>query len=190
MVIESNTVANISRMPNPGHSRRGRNAAAVLLAASLAACFSFSCHERTSQEEIAAVLADLAACVEDKDADGLVAHLADDYRDGDGRDRAATRAMAEGYFSRFRGIKIKLLSSRIAVAADNTAEAQADVSFFSGVASALRKAVGFSGENYRVTCLFRRLDAWKMTEASWVYVPLEGLFPESLDILRGLFPDL
>jgi ketosteroid isomerase-like protein len=166
------------------------NSALSLLAVIIMAALPFSCRERTTQEEIAAVLDDMAARVENKDADGLVAHLADDYRDGEGRDRSDTKTLAEGYFSRFRGIKIRLLSSRITVGADGSAEAQADVSFFSGVASALRKAVGFSGENYRVTCSFRKQDAWKMTEASWVYVPLDGLFPESLDILRGLFPDV
>ncbi len=171
-------------------SRIPRNTAAFILALIGISAFSFSCRERTEKENIAAVLDEMAARVEAKDIAGLVDHLTDDYRDGDGRDRADTRAMAEGYFRRYRGIKIKLLSSRITMAANGTAVAEADVSFFSGVASALRKAVGFSGENYRLSCVFRRQGAWRIAEADWTFIPLEGLFPESLEILREIFPDL
>ncbi len=59
--------------------------------------------------------------------------------------------MAEEYFSRYRGIKTKLLSSRVTLGEAGTASAEVDVSLYSGVGAALRKAVGFSGENYRVS---------------------------------------
>ena len=150
----------------------------------------FSCRAKTEQEIIAAVIADMAARVEKKDARGLVAHLAGDYRDAEGRDRVQTEAMAEEYFSRYRGIKIKVLSSRIAMGETGAATAEIDVSLYSGVASALRKVVGFSGENYRVACAFRKGREWRVSESRWEYVPVESLFPESLKALRELFPDL
>jgi len=161
-----------------------------LLAAFVIAAVSISCHDRTDKENISAVIDDMAVRVEKKDAAGLVAHLTEDYQDGDGRDRFRTQAMAEEYFSRYRGIKIKLLSSRITMGAEQTATAEIDVSFFSGVAAALRKAVGFSGENYRVSCAFFKEGDWRIREASWTYIPLNSLFPESLEILRDIFPDL
>jgi ketosteroid isomerase-like protein len=161
-------------------------AMAVFLAAGLA----LSCRAKTDEEMIAAVLDDMAGRVEKRDAEGLVAHLAENYVDFEGRDRVATQAMAEEYFRRFRGIKTKALSSRIAMGESGTATAEIDVSLYSGVASALRKAVGFSGENYRVSCVFRRESEWRISEARWEYIPVQSLFPESLQVLRELFPDL
>jgi hypothetical protein len=172
-------------------ARRCRSARLVALAlALLGAAPPFSCRARTDREIIAAVIDEMAARMEKKDAPGLVAHLAGDYRDFEGRDRARTQAMAEEYFSRYRGIRIKVLSSRIAMGEAGTATAEIEVSLYSGLASALRKAVGFSGENYRVSCVFRREREWRVREASWEYVPLESLFPESLKALRELFPNL
>jgi hypothetical protein len=148
------------------------------------------CGAPTDRQLIDSVIADIAARVEKKDAAGLLAHLADGYLDFEGRDRTRTADMVEEYFSRARGIKIKLLASRIAMGEAGTAGAEIDVSFFSGVAAALRKAVGFSGENYRFSCRFHKNGEWRVTEARWDYIPLEGLFPESLKMLRELFPDL
>ena len=169
-----------------GHGRPG----VVLWMLILVPGLFFSCRGRTDKEAIAAVLDDMAARVEKKDAEGLAAHLTEDYRDHEGRDRAATQNLAGEYFSRYRGIKTKMLSSRIAMGEAGTATAEIDVSLYSGVASALRKAVGFSGENYRVSCVFRKEREWRISEARWEYVALDGLFPESLRILRELFPNL
>jgi hypothetical protein len=168
---------------------RNRKAAAlagVLFFAGLCFC----CRARTEKEAVAAVLDDLAATVEKKDAQGLVALLAADYADFAGRDREQTRAMAEEYFSHYRGIKTKLLSSRIAMGESGTAGAEADISLYSGIAAALRKAVGFSGENYRVSLVLRRDGRWRVSGASWEYIPISGLFPESLKALQEIFPEL
>jgi ketosteroid isomerase-like protein len=161
----------------------------LVLAAILAiACLSASCRARSDKDAVAAVLDDMAARVEDRDAAGLVAHLAEDYADFEGRDRIATQTMAEEYFRRYRGIKTKVLSSRIAMAAAGKATAEMDVSLYSGVAAALRKAVGFSGENYRVSCVLRKEGRWRVSEARWEFIPMSGLFPESIKVLQELFP--
>lgn len=160
--------------------------AGVLLLAGL----FFPCCSRSESDAIAVLLDDVAARVENKDTAGLIAHLAADYSDFAGRDREQTRAMAEDYFRRYRGIKIKMLSSRIAMGEGGRATAEIDVSLYSGIGAALRKAVGFSGENYRVSCVLRREGEWRFSEASWESVTLDGLFPESLKVLREIFPDL
>jgi hypothetical protein len=182
-------------MNQPAMARPDRRAENSRLAAALVMllaipCLLCHCRGKTDKEMIDDVIAKMAVQVEKKDAAGLVAHLAHDYRDVEGRDRAQTEAMAEEYFSRYRGIRIKVLSSRIAMGEAGTATAEIEVSLYSGLASALRKAVGFSGENYRVSCVFRREREWRVREASWEYVPLESLFPESLKALRELFPNL
>lgn len=163
---------------------------AAVAAVILAAAVAFSCGAQTDREAIAAAIDDMAARVEKKDAAGVVAHLAPGYLDFAGRDRERTGAMVEEYFSRYRGIKAKLLASRIAMGEAGTASAEIDVSLYSGVAAALRKAVGFSGENYRFSCVFRKNGKWLVSEARWESIPMESLFPESLKILRELFPNL
>jgi hypothetical protein len=169
-------------------TQKAGRAGAIVLCMFVAMLFN-GCRGQSEEDAVAGVFADMAARVERRDADGLIGHLDADYADFEGRDRAATREMAEEYFRRYRGIKAKLLSSRVSLGEAGTAAAEVDVALYSGVASALRKAVGFDGENYRVTCRLRKSDRWRLSEASWEYVPVSGLFPESLQVLRELFPD-
>jgi len=136
------------------------------------------------------MIAKMAVQVENKDARGLIAHLAEDYSDSEGRDRAKTASMVEQYFSRYRGIVIKVLASRIDLRSTQDAGVETDVAFYSGAASAFRKLIGFSGENYRFRFDLRKTNSWMIQKAQWEYMPLTGLFPESLKILRELFPDL
>ncbi|MBN2346998.1 MAG: hypothetical protein JXO51_11480 [Candidatus Aminicenantes bacterium] len=170
-------------------AENGRLAAALvmLLVIPFLLC---QCRGKTDKELVAVLIAEMAVQVEKKNAAGLVAHLAADYRDGEGRDRAATADLAEDYFRRYRFIKVKVLTSRIEMGEGGGARVQTDVSLYSGAAAALRKAVGFDGENYRFSSILRKEDEWRFVEASWEAVPVDGLFPESLAILRELFPDL
>lgn len=164
-----------------------RRAALLALGALLLA--SAGCGGPSEEERVAEVFADMVAGVESRDAGRLVGHLGENYIDFEGRDRAATREMAESYFSRYRGIKVKLLSSRVTLEEGGRATAEVEVSLYSGVASALRKAVGFDGENYRFSCALAKGERWRIVEAGWEFVPVSGLFPESLQVLRELFPD-
>lgn len=166
-------------------ARKAAAPALVLLLAGL----SVGCRARSEKETVIEVLAALAEKVENKDAPGLAALLTADYADFAGRDRGQTQVMAEEYFSRYRGIKTKLLSSRVTMGEPGTASAEADVSLYSGLGAALRKAVGFSGENYRVLLVLRKEGRWRVSEARWEFIPESGLFPESLKVLQELFPD-
>jgi hypothetical protein len=168
----------------------GRKPAAALLLPLLVPWLFVDCRPKTDKEIVAAMIATLAAQVEEKDAAGLIAHLAEDYRDGEGRDRARTAALVEDYFSRFRGIVVKVLASRIEMRSPQSAGVETDVAFYSGAAAAFRKLIGFSGENYRFRFTLRKNAAWTIQGADWEFVPLSGLFPESLQILRELFPGL
>ncbi|MCX6557234.1 MAG: hypothetical protein NTW95_07385 [Candidatus Aminicenantes bacterium] len=162
----------------------------ALLALILLGGSSVSCRKKSESEIIAALVADMAASAEKRDADGLIVHLAPDYRDFSGRDREQTAAMVEEYFSRYRGIVIHLLASRIVIESPNSAALETDISLSSGAAQAFRKLIRFSGENYCFSCRLRKEERWLITEAGWEYVALDGLFPESLKILRELFPNL
>ena len=153
-------------------------------------CWFVSCRQKTETEIIAALVAELAVRAEKRDAAGLIACLAEGYSDFERRDRAQTATLLEEYFSRYRGIVIHVLASRITIDNARNAVVESDVSLSSGAAQAFRKLVRFSGENYRFGCRLRKDGRWLITEAKWEYVAVAGLFPESLKILRELFPNL
>jgi len=160
----------------------------LIIAAFFAA--NASCRRKSESEVIAGLVAELAVRAEKRDAAGLIAHLAGNFRDGTGRDRERTAALIEEYFSRYRGIVIHVLASRIVVDGPGSASLETDVSLSSGAAQAFRKLIRFSGENYRFRCRLRKNGRWLITEAEWEYVPVESLFPESLKLFRELFPNL
>lgn len=164
--------------------------AGVLPIVIIASLFMASCRSKTETEVIADLVADMAVQAEKRDAAGLIAHLAGDYLDFEGRDRAQTAALIEEYFSRYRGIVIHVLSSRIVIEGARGAALETDVSLSSGAAQAFRKMVRFSGENYRFRCRLRKDGRWLVTGAEWEYVAVDGLFPESVQLLRELFPNL
>ncbi|HSQ36203.1 MAG TPA: hypothetical protein VLQ89_09470, partial [Candidatus Binatia bacterium] len=149
-----------------------------------------SCRGKSEKEVIAALVADLAVSAEKRDAPGLIVHLDPGYRDFEKRDREQTAALIEEYFSRYRGIVIHVLASRIEIDGPGSASLETDVSLSSGAAQAFRKLIRFSGENYRFRFRLRKDDRWRITGAEWEYVAIDGLFPESLKIFRELFPNL
>jgi hypothetical protein len=168
----------------------GRKLAGIFFLLLFLSLSTVSCRQKTETEVIAAMVADMAAKAEKRDAAGLIVYLAGDYRDFEKRDRARTAAMMEEYFSRYRGIVIHVLSSRIVIEGPRNAALETDVSLSSGAARAFRKMIRFSGENYRFRCRLGKDNRWLISEAEWEYVPVEGLFPESLKILHELFPNL
>ena len=174
--------------PAPGSDVMSRTLRILVPALAALVLLLPSCRRQGDEDAVVVVLEDMAGRVEARDADGLVRHLAADYSDFESRDREATRRMAGEYFRRFRGIKAKLLATRVALGEAGSATADVDVALYSGLASALRQAAGFPGENFRVSCALRRRGRWQVLSARWEYVPVSGLFPESLQALRELFP--
>jgi hypothetical protein len=167
-----------------------RKLAAVILLLLFVSWLFISCRQKTESEIIAALLADMAVRAEKRDSAALIDNLAADFHDFQGRDLKQTAAMLQEYFSRYRGIVIHVLASRIVIENTRNAAVETDVSLSSGAAQAFRKLIRFSGENYRFQCRLRKDGRWLITEVKWEYMALESLFPESLKILRELFPTL
>jgi hypothetical protein len=166
-----------------------RKLAAAFLFLIFVSWLFFSCRQQTETEIIAGVLADMAGMIEKKDVAGLIGFLAEDYHDFAERDRQQTAEMLQEYFSHYRGIVVHVLASRIAIEDARNAAVETDVSLSSGAAQAFRKMIRFSGENYRCQCRLRKNSRWLITDAKWEYVAVESLFPESLKLLRELFPN-
>lgn len=173
----------------------GRRALAWAAAAALAATAlaPLSCGKPSDEAAIGALLREAVARAEKRDVEGLMALFAPDYRDFQGRDPEGTRRLVTEYLDRYHGIVIHLLGTRIAaIGPDGTASAEFELALSHGAAEVLRKLIRYAGEYYHFRVDLRRdgPEAWRFTSAEWRYVDLAGLLPESLEILRKLFPGL
>ncbi len=152
--------------------------------------FTF-CQEKTDEELILEVMEDVGKYAEKKDMSSVMINLADDYHDFEGRGKKETQDMINEYYERYRGIAINVLSSRVDEIQSQEASIQTEVAFSSGAAKVFRKLIRYSTENYRLKIkLIKRNGRWQIQYAEWRYVTLNELFPESLSILKKIFPDL
>jgi hypothetical protein len=121
----------------------------------------------------------------------VMARLADDYRDFEGRDKAATESLIRNYLGR-GGIVIHLLATRVeAVEPGRVASLRAEAMLSSGAAEVFRKLIRYAGECYRFDIHLRKGPGgdWLVEWAAWEPVALTDLFPESLKALKKLFPE-
>jgi hypothetical protein len=163
---------------------------ALLLPFLLAVMF-VSCGERSEEDVILDLMDQVGDYVEKKDIDNLLMYFAEDYKDFEGRDKNQTRAMISQYFLDFHGIVSHVLSTQIEDVTAVGASIQTDVLISSGGAKLFRKLVKYAGDYYRIKAkLVKREGLWQLQYAEWTYISLEDLFPESLSILKKIFPNL
>ncbi|HMA54168.1 MAG TPA: hypothetical protein VKT17_06875 [Acidobacteriota bacterium] len=165
-------------------------AASVLAAVVL---WAPACGKPSDESAIRARLRESVARAEKKDVRGLMEFFAPDYTDFEGRDRTGTLRLITEYLDQYRGVVIHLLGARVGdVGPDGRASVECEVSLSHGAAEVLRKLIRYTGEYYRFRIELRRSGRaeWLFTYAEWRSIGLAELFPESLDILKKLFPGL
>jgi hypothetical protein len=156
-----------------------------------AALSLFVCRAKTDEDLILELMDKIDKLVEKKDMAGLMANLTEDYSDFEARDKSATQAMVKDYFAHYRGIVIHLLSTKIDSLDSSAASIQTEVALSSGAAQVFRKLLRFSTDNYRFKFKLTKLQgAWKIQYAEWRYVSLNELYPESMTILKKIFPGI
>jgi hypothetical protein len=162
--------------------------AAALVAAALLAP---ACRAPSEEARIRGLLEEAVSRAGRRDAAGLMELCAPDYADSEGRDQARTGDLVGGYFDRYRGIVIHLLGARVGEAGpDGLVPVECEVSLSHGAAELLRKLIRYAGSFYRFRFELRRdpRAGWRFASAAWEEVGLAELFPESLDLLKELFP--
>ena len=168
-----------------------RFTAAAALAAALA--LGMSCAEASDEDLIRELVEEAAARAEERDVEALGALFAADYEDFEGRDAAGTVRLIADHLARRRGVVVHVLGVRVgAVGTDGRAEVESEVALSHGAAEMLRRLVRFGGEYYRFRIEAIRVASgeWRFAYAEWRAVGTVDLFPESLAVLRKLFPDL
>ena len=132
------------------------------------------------------LMTDLA---EDEETAKIMEVFSDGYEDFEGRDKSATEGMILNYFGTYRGIVLHVLGVRVADIQAEEASLEADVTFSSGTAQALRRLIRFAGEYYRINIRWvKEGGEWMAAYAEWRQVGLDDLFPESRDKLQKILP--
>jgi hypothetical protein len=171
-------------------ARPSRLAAAGLV---LAGILAMSCGRPSDENSIRALLKDASSLAEKRDLAGLMELFAADYRDFQGRGVAATRLLIADYLDRYHGLVVHLLGVRLGeIGSEGTASLECEIVLSHGAAEVLRRLVRVAGEYYHFRMEVRRTapGEWRFASAAWESVGLDELFPESLRILRELFPGL
>ena len=174
-------------------TRPGPRALFAILTFAAVSIFTAACGTPSEEARVRELLKKTVALAEKKDVRALREFFAPDYQDFEGRDVEDTARLVTAYLTRFRGVVIHLLGARVGpIGPDGRASVECEVSLSHGAAEVLRKLIRYSGEYYRFELELRRSDRgdWRYTYAEWQAISLVDLFPESLAILKKLFPDL
>jgi hypothetical protein len=181
-----------ARRRGPARLKRvGRTVLLIVLGAITASLFVM-CRATSEESRIREFIKETTALAEKGHLKALMDRLADDYSDFEGRDKAATETLVRDYLGR-GGIVIHLLGARVeAVEAGGEASVRAEAMLSSGAADVFRKLIRYAGECYRFDIRLRKdpRGTWLVAGAGWESVPLTDLLPESLAVLKKLFPDL
>ncbi|MCK4932364.1 MAG: hypothetical protein KAT01_09365 [Candidatus Aminicenantes bacterium] len=150
-----------------------------------------SCGEKSDKAVILELMDKAGQYIEQKDADSLMLFVAEDYSDFRGRNKRETEEMAKHYFLEYQGIITHVLSTKIDEITPAEASIRTDMLVSSGGAQLFRKFVKFAGDYYRIKArLVKREGTWLLHYAEWEYISLDSLFPESVSILKKIFPNV
>ena len=150
-----------------------------------------SCGRKSDKVLILELMDKAGQYIEQKDTDSLMLFVDEDYTDFRGRNKSKTEEMVKHYFLEYQGIITHVLSTKIDEITLGEAAIRTDVLVSSGGAQLFRKFVKFAGDYYRIKArLVKRDGFWLLHYAEWEYISLDTLFPESLSILKKIFPNL
>ncbi|MFO7733908.1 MAG: hypothetical protein R6X21_09690 [Candidatus Aminicenantes bacterium] len=166
-----------------------------VFAAALLAFFILQpgCGAPSEEARVMEVVRKAAVLAERGDLDAMMELLTPGYYDFRDRDKDATRALVEDYLTSFRGVVIHVLGAKAEITEPGArAAVTADLVLSSGAAEAFRKLVRFTGDYFRFDLELEKFPGaqWRIAYADWRSISLSDLFPESLEILKELFPGL
>ncbi|MGZ7066618.1 MAG: hypothetical protein ACXVI6_09700 [Candidatus Aminicenantales bacterium] len=165
--------------------------AAIALLLGALAIMSPGCGRPSEEARVVEFIKQTVASAQKRNLKAVLDRLADDYTDFEGRDKVATEGLLREYFRR-TGIVIHLLSVKVdTIEPRGLAVLRVEAMLSSGAAEVFRKLIPYAGECYRLDVRLSKTPAgaWQIASAGWETIPLDGLFPDSLAILKKLFPD-
>ncbi len=144
--------------------------------------------EKKSEIEIAIYNAVDAATANDVDL--FLSFIDNDYLDEEERTKSDIRVKVENYLNRFKVISINILNIKTVNKDNENADVIAEINFSHGLGKMISKIIKSTGETYRFSLrMYRSSNGWVVNSAQWDWMSLEELYPESIKVLRDLFPD-
>jgi len=150
------------------------------------------CKDPSEEARIRAHIEGAASLAEKRDVEGLMSLFAPDYADFQGRDKAGTVRLVADYLDRYRGVVVHVLGVRLGeIGPEGLADVECEIALSHGAAEVLRKLARVGNEYYRFGFSLRKDGAgeWRFAFAEWEAIGIPDLFPESLGILKKIFPD-
>ena len=149
-----------------------------------------SCGTSSGRSEIEETIYNTASAAEKRDVEEFMKIISKDYLDREERTRDDIEEKIKKYFNRFRGISVNILNVRTVNKGVNDAEIITEISFSSGIGKVFSKIFSSYGEVYRFYLLMLHMNKrWVVKSAEWEWMSLDEIYPESLKVLRELFPD-
>jgi len=150
----------------------------------------FNCSGKSEKDLLLETVNKIGDYAESRDMEGILLYVSDDYTDEKNRTVDDIESLLGEYFDRYRGIVVNVLGTRVLHVTVPEAEIEIEVALSSGAAKIFRKAVRYAGQFYRFNLeLEKEEEIWRCKTASWKYITLDELFPESFKILKKLFPN-
>ncbi|MFC2146861.1 hypothetical protein ACFLRT_05810, partial [Acidobacteriota bacterium] len=157
---------------------------------SLFSAILFNCSGKSEKDLLLETVDKIGDYAESRDMEGILLYVSDDYIDDENRTIDDIEELLEKYFDRYQGIVVNVLGTKVLHVTVPEAEIDIEVALSSGAAKIFRKAVRYAGQFYRFNLkLEKEEEIWKCQAASWKYITLDELFPESFKILKKLFPN-
>lgn len=159
----------------------------LFLAVALVNCGGGKTEEDFIKESIDAI----GGAAEDGNASGILSYVSDSYSDYEERTFDDIEKLLQSYLQRYsRGIVVNILGLRFGSVGVTEAEVELEVALSSGAAKVFRKAVRYAGQFYRFRVgMVKEGETWVVKKAAWENISMSELFPESLEILKELFPN-
>ena len=148
------------------------------------------CNTSSGRSEIEEIIYSAVSAAEDRDVEKFMKIISFEYLDEEERTREDIEEKVKTYLNRFRGISVNILNIKTVNKSMNSAEVITEISFSSGIGKIFSKIVNSYGEVYRFNIsMTRRSKTWVVKSAEWSWMSIDELYPESLKVLRELFPN-
>lgn len=149
-----------------------------------------NCNTSSGRSDVEEVIYSAVSAAEEKDVGKFMKIISIEYMDDEERTKSDIREKIETYLNRFRGISVNILNIKTVKKSMSSAEVITEISFSSGIGKIFSKIVNSYGEVYRFNVLMSRgSKSWVVTSADWSWMSLDEIYPESLKVLRELFPN-
>ena len=149
-----------------------------------------SCSTSSGRSDVEELIYSAVSAAEERDVEKFMKIISIEYLDEEERTKADIREKVKTYLNRFRGISVNILNIKTVEKGNDNEVVITEINFSHGLGKMLSKVIRSYGESYRFRLdMTRRARGWVVKQAEWEWMSIEELYPESIKVLRELFPN-